>query len=112
MPESQHTEYKQTWRDEYLKWVSGFANAEGGVLVVGRDDREALVGVKDAKKLLEDIPNKVRDLLGVLVEVNLRNEAGEDFLEIVVDPYPCPISYKGKYYLRSGSTLQELRGGP
>jgi ATP-dependent DNA helicase RecG len=29
MPESQNTEYKQTWRDEYLKWISGFANAEG-----------------------------------------------------------------------------------
>jgi predicted HTH transcriptional regulator len=38
MTESQHTEYKQTWRDEYLKWISGFANAEGGVLVIGRDD--------------------------------------------------------------------------
>jgi len=38
MPESQNTEYKQSWRDEYLKWISGFANAEGGVLVIGRDD--------------------------------------------------------------------------
>ena len=61
MPESQHTEYKQTWRDEYLNWISGFANAEGGVLVVGRDDAGGVVGLKDAPKLLEDIPNKVRD---------------------------------------------------
>jgi len=71
MPESQHTEYKQSWRDEYLKWVSGFANAEGGVMVIGRDDADRVVGVSDAKKLLEDIPNKVQDLLGILVEVNL-----------------------------------------
>jgi ATP-dependent DNA helicase RecG len=28
--ETQHIEYKQSWRDEYLKWVCGFANAEGG----------------------------------------------------------------------------------
>ena len=28
MPESQTTEYKQTWRDETLKWVSSFANTE------------------------------------------------------------------------------------
>ena len=70
MPESQHTEYKQSWRDEYLKWVSGFANAEGGVLAIGRDDAGKVVGVAGAQKLLEDIPNKVRDLLGILVAVN------------------------------------------
>ncbi|WPJ96584.1 ATP-binding protein [Coraliomargarita algicola] len=110
MAESQQTEYKQTWRDEYLKWISGFANAEGGVLVIGRDDAGKVVGLKDAKKLLEDIPNKVRDLLGILVAVNLRTEGKLEYLEIEVEPYPNPISHKGKYYLPSGSTLQELKG--
>ena len=27
-----------SWRDEYLKWVCGFANAQGGTIVVGKDD--------------------------------------------------------------------------
>ena len=31
-------------------------------------------------------------------------------MEIVVEPYPFPISLRGKYYYRSGSTLQELKG--
>jgi len=31
-------------------------------------------------------------------------------IEIRVDPYPTPISYKGEYYYRSGSTRQELKG--
>jgi ATP-dependent DNA helicase RecG len=110
MPESQNTEYKQTWKDETLKWISGFANAEGGVLVIGRNDAGAVVGIKDAKKLLEDIPNKVRDILGILVAVNLQTEGSLATLEIVVEAYPYPISHKGKYYLRSGSTLQELKG--
>ena len=30
MAESQNIEYKESWRDEYLKWVCGFANAGGG----------------------------------------------------------------------------------
>ncbi|MFT6408437.1 MAG: putative HTH transcriptional regulator [Arenicella sp.] len=38
MSESRHREWKASWRDEYLKWICGFANAEGGVLTVGRDD--------------------------------------------------------------------------
>jgi len=32
MPENQNTEYKQSWHDDYLKWVCGFANAEGGAI--------------------------------------------------------------------------------
>ena len=39
---------------------------------------------KSAKKLLEDLPNLVRDLLGLMVDVNLHTTNGEDFLEIVV----------------------------
>ena len=34
MNEDQNIEYKQSWRDEYLKWICGFANATGGLWVV------------------------------------------------------------------------------
>ncbi len=27
MAESQNIEWKESWRDEYLKWICGFANA-------------------------------------------------------------------------------------
>ena len=27
MSESQTMEWKESWRDEYLKWIAGFANA-------------------------------------------------------------------------------------
>ena len=33
MSESQLIEYKESWRDEYLKWICGFANAQGGTPV-------------------------------------------------------------------------------
>ena len=32
MNESQNIEFKESWRDEYLKWICGFANAQGGML--------------------------------------------------------------------------------
>jgi len=35
MTEHQTVEYKQIWKDAYLKWICGFANAKGGVLVIG-----------------------------------------------------------------------------
>ena len=30
MDESQNIEYKSIWKDEYYKWICGFANAIGG----------------------------------------------------------------------------------
>ncbi|MCO5241080.1 MAG: putative DNA binding domain-containing protein [Chitinophagaceae bacterium] len=110
MPESQKIEYKSVWRDEYLKWICGFANANGGTIFIGKDDTDKIVGVPDAKKLLEEIPNKVRDILGILVDVNLHETQQGDYLEIIVEPYPNAINYKGQYHYRSGSTKQELKG--
>ena len=51
MSETQNIEYKSIWKDEYLKWICGFANAQGGTLNIGKDDNGNVVGVKDAKKL-------------------------------------------------------------
>ena len=110
MPESQNIEYKSSWRDEYLKWICGFANANGGSIFIGKDDTGNVVGVPDVKKLLEEIPNKVRDTLGILADVNLHTTSQGDFIEIVVEGYPYPVNYKGQYHYRSGSTKQELKG--
>ena len=110
MREHQHIEWEESWRDEYQKWICGFANADGGVLVIGRDDKGAVIGVENAVKLLVDIPNKVRDILGIMVDVNLLEESGKEFVQIAVEPYPNPISYRGEYYYRSGSTNQMLKG--
>lgn len=108
--ESQNIEFKSNWRDEFLKWICGFANANGGTIYIGKDDAGNVVNLQDAKKLLEEIPNKVRDTLGILVDVNLREHEHGKFLEIIVERYPYPVNYKGQYHYRSGSTKQELKG--
>ena len=106
--ENQNTEWKESWREEYIKWICGFANAQGGLLIIGKNDRGELVGLNNAKQLSEEIPNKVRDFLGIMVDVNILEENEKQYLEIKVDPYP--INYKGQYHYRSGSTKQELKG--
>ena len=111
MKENQTIEFKESWKDEYLKWICGFANAYGGKLYIGKDDNGKTVGLKNTTRLLEDIPNKIRDVLGIIIDVNLHLEKGLEFIEIFVEPYPYPVSYKGQYHYRSGSTKQELKGG-
>ena len=108
--ESQNIEFKESWRDEYQKWICGFANAQGGTLYIGLRDNGEVCGVQDAGKLMEDIPNKVRDIMGILVEVNQKEKDGKQYLEIVTKAYPFPVSFRGKYYQRSGATNQELKG--
>ena len=110
MAESQNIEYKESWRDEYLKWLCGFANAQGGTIYVGIDDAGNVVGVKDAKKLMEDIPNKIQSGLGIVADVNKLTKDGKDYLEIKVDPSSYPISYHGEFHYRSGATKQQLTG--
>ena len=97
MPESHNIEWKQSWRDDYLKWVSGFSNAKGGRIYLGVDDDGKVVGLDRHRALMEEIPNKIRNLLGIACEVNLLEEEGKNYIEIVVPPYSVPISYQGRY---------------
>ena len=140
MSESQLIEYKESWRSwlfpnfkrsgykypimlgEFCKaklvkqdakriaMICGFANAQGGVLYIGKRDDGSVCGVADSKKLMEDIPNKVRDALGLIVDVDLITENGLDVIKITVEENPYPVNYKGEYHYRTGSTKQLLQG--
>jgi ATP-dependent DNA helicase RecG len=110
MSESQNIEYKQSWHDEYLKWICGFANAVGGSIYIGKDDKGNVVALPDYEKLMEDIPNKIRNLMGIICDINLQEVAAKKFIEIKINPYSVPVSLRGRYYYRSGSTKMELTG--
>lgn len=66
--------------------------------------------MSDAKRLMEDIPNKITNVLGIVVDVNLLETPEGDCIEINVSPQSNPVNYKGEYHYRSGSTKQELKG--
>ena len=110
MAEDQNIEWKESWRDEYLKWICGFANAQGGKIYIGTKDDGTIIGVKNSKRLLEDIPNKIQNKLGIVADVNLLSEKGLEYIEIVVNPWAFPVNCDGEYHYRSGSTKQQLRG--
>lgn len=65
MAENQNIEWKESWCDENLKWVCGFANAQGGKIYIGMNDKGEVIGVSDSKRLLEDIPNKIQTTMGL-----------------------------------------------
>lgn len=36
--EHQSIEWKESWQDEYLKWICGYANAYGGTIYIGGEE--------------------------------------------------------------------------
>lgn len=108
--ETQTVEYKQQWDDKYLAYISGFANAQGGTLFVGINNVGDIVGVNNAKYLLENLPNKAIQATGMIPDIEILTDGGKEYVAIHIKPSDQPVSCNGKYYMRSGSTLQELNG--
>jgi len=74
MNKDQLTEWKASWHDEYLKWVCGFANADGGLLVIGREElrRNRVFGWNQA---ISGSSSRSRQLISPAF---LRRNAGKD----------------------------------
>lgn len=76
--ESQKTEWKWSWQDEFLKWLCGYANTDGGTLYIGVNDDGYVVGVEDSKRMLESLPNKISDKLGIVASINIYKAVGAE----------------------------------
>jgi ATP-dependent DNA helicase RecG len=79
MPENQNIEYKQSWHDDYLKWVCGFANTMGGIIYIGKDNDGMVKHLPNYAKLMEDIPSKIRNAMGIICDVQLHEEDDKNF---------------------------------
>lgn len=110
MPETQNIEYKQSWHADNLKTICAFANSNGGKLYIGKDDNGITVGLTDSRTLMVDLPGRIRNDLGITVEINLLSNNNLEYIEIIIIPYLVAISLRGKYYVRSGSTTVEITG--
>ena len=82
MAEKQNIEWKAVWKDGYLAGICVFANAQGGTLLIGVNDNGDVIGLSNVKKLMEDLPNKIRDAMGVIVNINLHEQDGKEYIEI------------------------------
>ena len=110
LQESQHLDFKQSWQDSHLKTLAAFANTEGGMIHLGKDDQGVTVALSDAKSLLETLPGKIIQKLGVYPRLDVNTENNCDFITITVEASPLPVAINGKYYQRVGSTNQEIKG--
>ena len=100
-------EWKESWINDFLKTLRGLANAAGDTFLIGLSNKENPVHLYTAPKLLKNLPNKIRHLLGIIPAMKLVLEAAFAKVEIHMPVYPATISYRRRYYQRVGSTTQE-----
>lgn len=110
MGEKHIIEYKRLWKDEWLEWICGMANADGGVIYIGIKDDGEVLGVSNAKKLMEDIPNKIISKMSIYPDIRQVEKDGKDVIEIEVAPSMAAVSLDGVVYKRVGATNQILKG--
>ena len=110
MKENQYTEFKESWHDEYVRYISAFCNADGGSLYIGINDSGEVIGLQYPEKLIEKLPNFIAQKTGIMPLIHLKEKEGKEYLEIIVQPSAMPISVHGRYYIRSGSVTSELQG--
>lgn len=47
MIENQNIEFKEVWKDDWLKWICGFANTSSGMMYIGANDDGKIVGLEN-----------------------------------------------------------------
>jgi ATP-dependent DNA helicase RecG len=73
---------------------------KSGKLYIGIDDTGTPLGVKNAPRYLNEIPNKTKDILGITPKVSVKKKYGKEIVEVSVAYSSAPISYHGRFYTR------------
>ncbi len=103
-------EWKEVWKNEYLKTVSALYNSEGGRFIVGRRDDGTYVGVADVKDTLKVISDSIQNVLGISLPVRSETFDGTVCVVIDIPKGTALIDYDGRYYKRVGNTTRLIRG--
>ncbi len=100
------TEFKRSGAGHLGRELCAFANATGGVVLIGVDDDGTVVGVTHPNRLKSEIQNIARSIDPPLaVDVELQNNV----LVVTVPPQSSkPYSFGGKFYFRDGATSQQM----
>ena len=72
--ESQNVEFKSSWRDEYLKVISAFANSDGGELRIGLMIMENQLELSMQKNCLRIFLIRLEIFWGIIPDVGIKAE--------------------------------------
>ncbi|MBQ7459230.1 MAG: putative DNA binding domain-containing protein [Bacteroidales bacterium] len=101
--EDQHTEFKTSFSDEVLVSLTAFANAKGGEVYIGVNDKGVAVGVDIGPETLAKWINeiKLKTEPSIIPDAEISEIDGRHIVILHVPEYPVkPVSTRGRYYKR------------
>lgn len=101
--ESETVEFKSSFQDEVIITLVAFANAKGGTVYVGVDDKGVAKGVLLGKETVQNWIDeiKIKTQPSLIPDVEIVEEQGKTIVLLKVQEYPIkPVSIKGKCYKR------------
>ena len=100
------TEFKRSLPSDLGREICAFANATGGVILIGVDDTGTVVGVGDHNRVKSQVQSVSRSAdPPVAVEVD---SCGNVLCVTVPEQHGKPYSFGGRFYIREGATCQQL----
>lgn len=112
MEQEKNIAYWKEWRDEGMKTICGFANADGGKIIIGMDENGNTDNLQDCFRLQEVILRKTIQELNVIIDIKVNKRDGAAFIVIKVPKSNFPVSYFGKYYFHDAGEDMHLSGIP
>ena len=100
------SEFKRSMPSDLGREICAFANATGGVILIGVDDAGTIVGVRDHNRLKSQVQSIARST-DPPVAVDLESE-GEVLCVTVPEQQGKPYSFGGRFFIREGATCQQL----
>ena len=114
--ESQSLEFKESFGEEALETICAFANADGGVILVGVKDSAELVGLQVGRKTMEDWAHQINSTMDPRIKVDIKETSLvlPNKLKVMQINVPqaqfSAVSYKGRFFRRVGKTNQKMTG--
>jgi len=103
--ENEWCEFRRSFGKETLRTLCALANAKGGEVWIGVGDDGTIVGAPVGEESLRDWANKIREELGITARLELGEVEGKPVVRIAVEESLFkPVRYRGRAYVRSGST--------
>ncbi|MBT4503412.1 MAG: hypothetical protein HOC74_37120 [Gemmatimonadetes bacterium] len=100
------TEFKRSGTSNLGREICAFANATGGVILIGVADSGDVIGVADHNRLKSEVQSIARSAEPpIAVEVE---SAGEVLCVTVPAQQSKPYSFGGKFFLREGASSQQM----
>lgn len=105
--EDQHTEFKTSFNEEVIVSLVAFANAKGGKVYVGVNDKGGVVGVdlepESIAKWINEIKHKTDP--SIIPDVDIEEYRKKKIVVLSVPEYPVkPVSARGRYYCRQANS--------